>query len=959
MSQGSVPINARDSKGRIFRYQRDEPIGSGASGQVYKARRMPDVSSEGADAPAADDVRRVALKMTDVPKWKAHLADEARLLHQIRESSGEGGQRIVQIQSGPQPLEMEGAFDFAIIELEYLDGKTLREWFSEDWRQRDGVTPDEILEQVFSVAKPLTEALIQLASIGDGGLIHRDLKPDNIMRTSRGLRLFDFNVAREDGDFSKTQHVGTTGYIAPEISAGRDYDSSADLFSLGVILWELVHQKRFDFHRDTVRNGDAVSLKWPTPTAVDLPPHVANILERLLSRLVVDRPRRIRTAREFQALLEQIEAEREQTRPSSEPLARLDMIQLLSELRPSGLASVVTDTTGRVPQQEVQDYLRERMHVEDRLEDWLHDQLIEAVDAKRTEPRLFVLAGNAGDGKSHLLHRLIRTRLDKDPERRKQIRHIADATHALSPDARQGDRLADFFAPFADVDSTADSSVHIVAMNTGMVIRFFDEAGDRFKTLYRELRIQLGLQLPNEGDPRAPWPVTVINLDLRNLLARGHGDTPSFVERMLDGLDPESEKGIPGPKWEQCRQCPAFALCPVAFNLRAIRMEQPRRAIIDTLRRIDLDSDIHLSPRNLWGFIYRLFTGGVERYMDGRRADEGPCEFVRRRVEDKSGDWLLAGHFTELMFQNEGAGGPWIALSRHDPAFNSSPAIDRLHTRLSIKSELDNDPELVTGELGGVGQSLAGLPLDTLASFLPTEASFRGRRRDAAVRRHVMFNAVTFGSWASHDGAADFEALLDAYDAYSYAADALATLSQGHREQLTKVRDQIQEVFQHGSGRRVDGTPYLRVSQPNSRARSDLLVRADPTTLKRHFDIRRLLVPDIHIAAHGKRGSLLELLGYRPNHVMVEIEGIRLTVDLALFEFLQRVQGGQKPSIHDLSQFQTLLFISERLGNAVARDDQQGPHELFIWDGDDEKLYRLYEDDFGSPRLELDQKARN
>lgn len=103
MSQGSVPINARDSKGRIFRYQRDEPIGSGASGQVYKARRMPDVSSEGADAPAADDVRRVALKMTDVPKWKAHLADEARLLHQIRESSGEGGNASCRFKAGRSP----------------------------------------------------------------------------------------------------------------------------------------------------------------------------------------------------------------------------------------------------------------------------------------------------------------------------------------------------------------------------------------------------------------------------------------------------------------------------------------------------------------------------------------------------------------------------------------------------------------------------------------------------------------------------------------------------------------------------------------------------------------------------------------------------------------------------------------------------------------------------------------
>jgi hypothetical protein len=770
------------------------------------------------------------------------------------------------------------------------------------------------------------------------------------MRTSRGLRLFDFNVAREDTASTKTQHVGTPGYIAPEVLEGGSYDARADLYSVGVLLWEVVHRRKFDPYTDTVKVEGRAQLRWPTAVITEWPASTSSVLHQLLSGLVADVNLRLPSAEGLLHLVRELELPRTAPSVATDPLATLDMIGLLSELRPSGLAAVVTDTAGKPSQEALQEYLRTRMQVDDALEDWLLSELRQAASTRATGPALFVLAGNAGDGKSHLLYRILRKRLANQPHLLKRIRPIADATHALTPDASQADRLSTFFAPFADVEPTSDDRIHIIAMNTGMVIRFFENAGPRFAGLYRELQRQLGLRRASAGEPHPRWRVEVVNLDLRDLLASTGTGQPSFAERMLDRLDPDNADSIPGSKWPGCRACPAFALCPVAFNLRALKLPTTRRSLLRTLQRVGLDTDVHLSPRNLWGFLYRLVTGGTERYDVAVRAPgEGPCDVVRKQAEKGKGEWLLAGQFTETLFRQPTAGAIWQALTRHDPAFSSAPEIDRLHTRLSIKTELDNAPETIR-ELGGDGQLLAGHSLDALTAMLPRDGSFKGGRRDAAVRRQVMFHEPTFQAWFAQEGAEDFSELLKAYYDFSQNARTPARLPAETRGRLSELRQLVQQVFLLGNGRLVGGTAYLQVSQPNVRARNELLVRADSPALDEIFHIQKIVAPDVHVEAHQIRPQLLSALGYRPNQVTLTLLGVRLTVDLALYSFLRRVSAGQKPSMRDLTQHQALLYIGERVGNELAQ--ARRAKDLYLWDADAQKLSRLYIDDFGQPHLQ-------
>jgi hypothetical protein len=242
---------------------------------------------------------------------------------------------------------------------------------------------------------------------------------------------------------------------------------------------------------------------------------------------------------------------------------------------------------------------------------------------------------------------------------------------------------------------------------------------------------------------------------------------------------------------------------------------------------------------------------------------------------------------------------------------------------------------------------LAGLSLDALTAMLPREAAFKGRRRDAAVRRQAFFNDATFQAWLNHDGSRDFDGLLDAYQTYSKNKALLTRDQQIH---LTQLKDLTKSVFLHGNGKRIrDNGDFLRVSQPNARAETMLLVRADAMSLDQVFSLSKILAADVHIGAHAKRPELLSLLGYRPTQVTLDVLRVRLTIDLALYDFLRRVKEGQKPSVRDLAQFQSLLFIGERVGNELAR--QQGTKELFVWDDKANALFRLGTDDFGTAQL--------
>jgi eukaryotic-like serine/threonine-protein kinase len=210
-------------------YQLLELVARGGMGAVYRARYRD----------RADFEREVAVKVlrSDVGEHEElgrRLRDEARLLGLLRHPA------IVRVD---RLALLDGRW--ALV-MEYVDGLDLRQLAS-------------VLRVPAGVALEVVEVVADaLASAGQArdtagrllGLQHRDLKPSNIMLTAHGeVKLLDFGVAQAcfDGRESSTQalQLGTVDYMAPERLAGGEGSPAADVYSLGVVLWEVLAGERF------------------------------------------------------------------------------------------------------------------------------------------------------------------------------------------------------------------------------------------------------------------------------------------------------------------------------------------------------------------------------------------------------------------------------------------------------------------------------------------------------------------------------------------------------------------------------------------------------------------------------------------------------------------------------------------------------------------------------------------
>lgn len=191
------------------RYTLAEPLGQGASGQVW--------------AGADDEGRTVAIKVL-----KEELAGDQGIVNRfVQERTLLSSIRHPNVV-GVQDLVVEGG-TLGIV-MEYVPGGDLRSLL----RERGALPPAEI-------ARVGREVCSALAAAHERGVVHRDVKPENVLIDAHGVaRLTDFGIAKlVDGSTRSTMLLGTPQYMAPEIAEGHDPTPAADLYSMGVMLYEL------------------------------------------------------------------------------------------------------------------------------------------------------------------------------------------------------------------------------------------------------------------------------------------------------------------------------------------------------------------------------------------------------------------------------------------------------------------------------------------------------------------------------------------------------------------------------------------------------------------------------------------------------------------------------------------------------------------------------------------------
>src|SRR6266704_3146427 len=282
-----------------------ERLGAGGMGDVYLAQ---DLRLH----------RPVALKMLK-PEAHQDEAARARLLQEARAASALNHPNIAVIYEVDELPRAEGPLRF--IAMEYVAGRTLTEL-----ARAGPLGLDDVLDIVHQVAEALTEAHTQ-------GIVHRDVKPSNVMVTESGrVKVLDFGLAKRElppVDAGVTWSrgprsadgalVGTVAYMAPEQALGQDIDGRADVFSLGVVLYELLAGQPPFGGRNTVQVLDAILHKDPAPLTAPIAdprlPQLEGILRRMLAK---DREQRYPSMR---AVSDALQAVRRATAPEAAPAA--------------------------------------------------------------------------------------------------------------------------------------------------------------------------------------------------------------------------------------------------------------------------------------------------------------------------------------------------------------------------------------------------------------------------------------------------------------------------------------------------------------------------------------------------------------------------------------------------------------------------------------------------------------
>ena len=250
----------------VGRYRIIEPLGVGGMATVYKAFQ-----------PSLE--REVALKVlrpgfAEDPEFFQRFQLEARSIARVRHA------HIVQVFDFEQ---LDGRY---VLAMEFLEGGTLKDRMSVLAAEGKRVPRNEIARIVSEVAAALSYA-------HELGIVHRDIKPSNVMLAGRDRAVVtDFGVAKIVGGAGHTQTgvgIGTPEYMAPEQGTGASVDHRADIYSLGVMAYELL-TGGVPFVADTPIAVVLAHMRDPLPLPSSVDPSVDAQTERILLKALAKDP---------------------------------------------------------------------------------------------------------------------------------------------------------------------------------------------------------------------------------------------------------------------------------------------------------------------------------------------------------------------------------------------------------------------------------------------------------------------------------------------------------------------------------------------------------------------------------------------------------------------------------------------------------------------------------------------
>lgn len=263
------------------RYRISERIAAGGMAEVFKG------TSEGLQGfRKSVAIKRVLPALTKNRKFVAMFLDEARLSLHLQHAN------IVQV------FDIGHADETYFIVMEFVDGVDLKMIL--EWRRRMGrrLTIGQTVYIVMEICKGLAYAHeVSHPETGETlGIVHRDVSPPNVLMSRNGeIKLADFGLAKAASQLETTDPgvvKGKMSYLSPEAARGEDVDRRADIFAVGILLYEMLTGKRLfygDTDYQTVELVRAAKVPPIAPQNPEVEPELEEICRKTLAKRVEDR----------------------------------------------------------------------------------------------------------------------------------------------------------------------------------------------------------------------------------------------------------------------------------------------------------------------------------------------------------------------------------------------------------------------------------------------------------------------------------------------------------------------------------------------------------------------------------------------------------------------------------------------------------------------------------------------
>jgi serine/threonine protein kinase len=537
---------------------------------------------------------------------------------------------------------------------EYIEGENLSVYTRTDARLP--------VARVFQVAYDILTALVEMQN-QPIPILHRDIKPHNIMwaREERFV-LIDFNVAsfvEGNRDF-----VGTNPYLAPDLidDSRVNWNKSADLFALGVTLYELI-AKQYPWAPDRMPRMS----KTPASLA-ELCPNISKNFQALIHRAISTDPAvRYVDAKEMLIELEKIgkdgvlqPARRSETPADLNDASDIETVDYVNSLYSQSRYG----NSGTRAGHELKD-LDRLTYTETKLDTNLVPAILDG------QFKLVIITGNAGDGKTAFLKRIedngVVRNLSRFPHKNGARFQINGVYYESNYDGSQDENdkqnnevLESFFSPFINLDNYNKAAEgRLIAINEGRLIEFLSTS-IHFGSMVKHIEEYFY----QEGHYSLPEGILIVNLNLRSVVVTNEG--PSLFKKQIKALTNKS-------LWKKCDKCPLSNSCFIHYNVSSFNDtaagEEVSTRMEWMLRAVSLKRELHITMRDLRSFIAFMLT------------KDHSCEGVEKLLRTGSPDEIWSKYYFNISDPNsndDGSKDRLIRLVREtDIGSVSIPNLDR------------------------------------------------------------------------------------------------------------------------------------------------------------------------------------------------------------------------------------------------------------------------------------------